>query len=143
MEFELDKWRELYLQYNSTNIQQHPLLSFDEQDRWGYYGRGLQVGVQIPENVLRRMTQTIFLTGYSDPCQSYGSIDLDLSLFRLLIKFKTDDPAPKLQLDLPIQTIQCVADFYRTKQTLLATMVAELLAITFFSLLIPGEYGMN
>ena len=47
------------------------------------------------------------------------------------------------QLDFPIWAIQCVADFYRTKQALVATTVADLVTIGFFFLLSPGEYAIT
>jgi integrase len=89
------------------------------------------------------VAQTIVLAGYPDPRRSYGSTDLDLPFSRLLKSYKAADPAPKPQLALPIRAIQCVVDYYRAKQTLVASAIADLLTIAFFFLLRPGEYAMT
>ena len=130
------------LQDRSSTIQQLLLLSFDAQNRWGYYGRGRQVVSQTPETVCRPMTQTIVLPVYSYPRQSYGFTDINLTFSHLLKSYNTDNPAPKPQLSLPTWAIQCVADLYHTKQTLLATAVADLFNI-FFLILCPVENSMT
>jgi hypothetical protein len=82
------------------------------------------------------------LDGYPDPRRSYGSKDLDLPFSRLLKCYKSDDPAPKPQLALPVRAIQCAVAHYRDKGTPMAAAIADLLTIAFFFLLRPGEYTM-
>jgi hypothetical protein len=143
MEYCSDARRDPYLQDSSSTIQQHLLIGFAARNRRGYYGRGLQVGAQTPETALRHVAQTIVLAGYPDPRRLYGSTGLDLPFSRLLKSYKATDPAPKPQLALPIRAIICVVNFYRAKQTLVASTVADLLTIAFFFLLRPGEYAMT
>ena len=142
MELCSDKQQDPYLQDSSTTIQHHLLLSFAAQNRWLYYYRYHQVGTKTPETALRHVAQTIVMSGYSGPRWSYGYTDLDLPFYQLLKSYKNDDPAQNPQLDIPISYIQCVADFYYTKQTLVVTVWEKLLTIRFFFLLSPGEYAM-
>ena len=139
MEFRSDTQWEIYMHDRSATIQQHFLINFATCNSGGYYDRGHQVGTQTPETTLRHVAQTIVLAGYYDPRQSYGSTNIDLNLSRLLKSHKTNNPEPKLQLDLPIQDIQCAADFYCTKLNLVTTLAAELLTIDLFLILRPGE----
>ena len=131
------------LQGSSTTIQQHLLLSFAARNRRGYYGRGRQVGTKTSENALRHVAQTIALEGYANPHLSYSSTDTDVPFSCLLKSYKTDDLAPKTQLALHIKAIQCVSDFYCTKQTLATAAVSDLITIALFSLLGTGEYAMK
>ena len=143
LEYCSDARRDPYLQDSSATIQQHLLIGFAARNRRGYYGRGLQVGTQTPETALRHVAQTIVLAGYPDPRRSYGSTDLDLPFSRLLKSYKSDDPAPKPQLALPIRAIEGIVKFYWAKQTQAASAIADLLTIAFFFLLRPGEYAMT
>ena len=106
----------------------------------GYYGIGRQVGSQTPETTLHQVAQTSALAGYIN---HYGSTDLDLSFSCFLKYFKNDNPAPNTKLALPLWYFQCVADFYHTKQTLVALTAEDILTTAFFFLLCPGQYTMN
>jgi hypothetical protein len=142
MEFCSDARQDPYLAGCPKPIQQQLLVGFTARVRRGYYGRGNQVHAQTPETALRHVSQTIVLAGYPDPRRLYGSKDLDLPFSRLLKTYKTADPAPKLQLALPIRAIQCIAAHYRTNLAPKAQAIADLLTIAFFFLLRPGEYTM-
>ena len=139
MEFCSDMRRDPYMQDRSTNIQKHFLLSFDAQNRRGYYGRVCKVCAQTPENALHHVEQTIVLEGYSDPRRYHGSTDQDLTVSWSVKSHKTDNLAPNTYLPLPIRDIKCVADLYCTKQTLVASAVADLPIIVLCFLLRPGE----
>jgi hypothetical protein len=142
LEFCGDARRDPYLLNCSKPIQQQLLLGFAARVWRGYYGRGAQVQAQTPETALRHVAQTLVLNGYPDPRRSYGSKDLDLSFSRLLRSYKTNDPAPKPQLALPVRAIQCAVDHYTHQGTPKACAIADLLTIAFFFLLRPGEYTM-
>ena len=135
-------WQDPYIQDSFATIQQHLLLVFAARNRQDYYVRVRQVVAQIPETALHHVAQTIVMSGYSGPRWSYGYTDLDLPFYQLLKSYKNDDPAQNPQLTIPISYIQCVADFYYTKQTLVVTVWEKLLTIRFFFLLSPGEYAM-
>jgi hypothetical protein len=142
LEFCGDARRDPYLLNCSKPIQQQLLLGFAARVRRGYYGRGAQVQAQTPETALRHVAQTLVLDGYTDPRWSYGSKDLDLPFSRLLRSYKTDNPAPKPQLALPVRAIQCAVDHYTQQSTPNACAITDLLTIAFFFLLRPGEYTM-
>ena len=78
------------------------------------------------------MAQTIALAGYANPLCSNGSTYLDLPFSHFLKSYKTDDPSPKTKLALPIWDIQCVTELYHSKNTLVASAVADLITIAFF-----------
>jgi hypothetical protein len=142
LEFCGDAHRAPYLLNCSKPIQQQLLLGFAARIRRGYYGRGAQVQAQTPETALRHVAQTLVLDGYTDPRWSYGSKDLDLPFSRLLHSYKTDNPAPKPQLALPVRAIQCAVDHYTQQGTPNACAIPDLLTIAFFFLLRPGKYTM-
>jgi hypothetical protein len=123
-------------------VQQNLLIGFTARVRRGYYGKGHQVQAQTPETALRHVAQTIVLAGYANPRRSYGSKDLDLPFSRLMKAYKCEDPAPQPQLALPARAIRVITAYYYTKQTPWATALADLLTITSFFLLRPGEYAM-
>ena len=85
------------------------------------------------------MAQTTVLEGYSDPCQYYGSTDINLPFSWLLKSYETNDLAPKPKLALPIWDIQYVTYLHCIKQTLGNTLVVELITIALFSLIYTGE----
>ena len=143
MELYYNMQQDPYLQDRSTTIQQHILLEIAAWNRWGYCSRGHQVGAQTPETALGHVAQTISLAGYANPRHSYSSTDIYLPFSCFLNSYKTNDPSSKHQFALPIQTIQCVADFYRSKQTLVASAVADPLTTAFFFLFCPWEYTMT
>jgi hypothetical protein len=130
-----DARRDPYLTDSSKPIQQQLLLGFAARVWRGYYGRGSQVQAQTPETALRHVAQTLVLDGYPDPRRSYGSKDLDLPFSRLMKCYKSDDPAPKPQLALPVRAIQCAVDHYRDKGTPMLEAIADLLTTAFFFLL--------
>jgi integrase len=142
LEFCSEARRDPYLLQCTKPVQQQLLIGFAARIRRGYYGRGLKVQAQTPETSLRHVAQTLVLAGYPDPRRSYGSKDLDLPFSRLLRSYKTDDPAPKPQLALPVRAIQCAVTHYTEIGTPIACAIADLLTIAFFFLLRPGEYTM-
>jgi integrase len=142
LEFCSDARRDPYLLDCDRPIQQQLLIGFAARVRRGYYGRGRTVQAQTPETAVRHVAQAIVLAGYPDPRRSSGSKDLDLPFAKLFQTYKTEDPAPKPQLALPVRAIQCIVTFYRNKGTPLACAIADLLTIAFFFLLRPGEYTM-
>jgi hypothetical protein len=136
-----------YLLHCSKPIQQQLLIGFAARIRRGYYGRGIKVQAQTSETSLRHVAQTLVLAGYPDPRWSYGSKDLDskdldLPFSCLLRSYKTDNPALKPQLALPVRAVQCAVTHYTEIGTPVACAIADLLTITFFFLLGPGEYTM-
>jgi hypothetical protein len=143
LEFCSDARRDPYLLDSAKPIQQQLLIAFAARVRQAYYGRGRQVQAQTPETALRHVAQTLVLAGYADPRRSYGNKDLDLSFSKLLRSYKLQDPAPKPQLALPVQAIQCAVGFYSDKQTPLSRAIADLLTMAFFFLLRPGKYTMS
>jgi integrase len=142
IEFCSDARRDPYLLDSSRPVQQQLLLGFAARIRRGYYGQGKKVQAQTPETALRHVAQALVLAGYPDPRRSYGSKDLDLPFSRLLRSYKTDDPAPKPQLALPVRAMQCAVDHYNQKGTPASCALADLLTVAFFFLLRPGEYTM-
>ena len=56
---------------------------------------------------------------------------------------KKIDTAPKLQLSLPIQAVQCAAKFYWVKNTPKVLSIEDLLIIVLYFLLKPVEYSMT
>ena len=89
------------------------------------------------------MAQIIFVAGYTGPDFSYGSKDLDFPFSCFLQSYKTYYPSPNPQLALTILVLRCVADFYRTKQTPVASAVTYILTIVLFFLLRPVKYAMT
>ncbi len=121
----------------SKPVQQQLLLGFAARVRRGYFGRETQVQSQTPETALRHVAQTLVLAGYPDPRRSYGSKDLDLPFSRLLRSYKTDDPAPKPHLALPVRPIQCAVPPYNNKGKLFDFAISDLLTISFFLFAAP------
>jgi hypothetical protein len=89
------------------------LLAFAARVRTGIFGNGKQVGFQSVEKVLRHMAQTLVLTGYDDPGRDLGAKDLNLPFRHLLKSYRTSDPAPRLQLALPVTTIKGASAYYQ------------------------------
>ena len=86
--------------------QQEYLLAFAARVRTGIFGRAVQVGYQSVEKALRHVAQTLVLAGYDDPRKTLGSEHLDLPFQRLLRSYRHDNPVPKPQLALPVNTIE-------------------------------------
>jgi hypothetical protein len=90
-------------------VQQQTLLASASQVRAGSYGHGRQVGKQSVEKSLRHVAQTQVLAGYPDPRRRYGTKDLDLPFQHLLKSIGDEDPAPRPQVALPLDTIAAAA----------------------------------
>ena len=136
-ECRIDPW----LRHCSRVRKQQTLLAFAARVRTGFFGNKRQVGSQTVEKALRSVAQTLVLAGYDDPRRSYGSKELDLPFSHLLRSLKTDDPAPKPQVALPVATVEyAVAAATCAEATTRANAVGDLIAIAFYFLLRVGEY---
>ncbi len=122
--------------------QQNLLIAFAARVQTGLYGKGRQVGHQSVEKSLHQVAQTLQLAGYNDPQRTYGSKELNLPFRHLLKGYKEQDPAPKLQLALPVATIEHAGAYHQAPQTALTKATADLITIGFFFLLQVGEYTM-
>eukprot|EP00978_Attheya_sp_CCMP212_P049575 scaffold684901_cov94-Attheya_sp.AAC.1 len=124
-------------------IQQQSLLAFASRVRTGSYGNGRQVGFQSVEKAIRHVAQTQVLAGFPDPRRRYGTKELDLPFQHLLKSFKDDDPAPKPQVALPVDTIAAAASAsLQPHASLLAAATGDLITAAFYFLLRVGEYTM-
>jgi hypothetical protein len=67
---------------------------------------------------------------------------LDLPFGYLLRSYKTQDPAPQPQLDIPVATIEQAAAYHQAPNSPLTRTAADLITTEFFFLLGVGEYTM-
>eukprot|EP00978_Attheya_sp_CCMP212_P017850 scaffold48105_cov30-Attheya_sp.AAC.5 len=128
-------------------VQQETLLAFASQVRAGSYRYGRQVGTQSVEKALRHVAQTQVLAGYPDPRWRYGTKDLDLPFQHLLKSMRDEDPAPRPQVALPVDTITAAAAAAAAAalQPLaapIAKATGDLITAAFYFLLRVGEYTM-
>jgi len=133
----VDPW----LRYHSHASKQTHLIAFAARVRTGIFGRAIQVGHQSVEKALRYVAQTLVLAGYPDPRRTGGATALDLPFSRLLASYKTQDPAPRPQLALPVMTVARAAGYHTARNAITST-TADLVTIAFFYLLRVGEYTM-
>jgi integrase len=134
----IDPW----LRYHSKSSKQTYFLAFAARVRSGIFGNAVQVGHQTVEKAIRHVAQTLMLAGYDDPRRTYGAKELDLPFRHLLRSYKTQDPAPKPQLAIPVATIERAAEYHQAPNSLLTRATADLITIAFFFLLRVGEYTM-
>jgi hypothetical protein len=97
----VDPW----LRTQSKSQKQAYLLAFAARVRTGIFGRAVQVGHQSVEKALRHVAQTLVMAGFDDPRRSHGANDLDLPFRHLLASYKTQNPAPKPQVALPVSVV--------------------------------------
>ena len=134
----VDPWLRGY----SKHSQQEYLLAFAARVRTGIFGRAVQVGYQSVEKALRHVAQTLVLAGYDDPRKTLGSEHLDLPFQRLLRSYRHDDPVPKPQLALPVNTVEAAGIQYQAPNDARTRAAADLVITAFFFLLRVGEYTM-
>jgi hypothetical protein len=85
------------------------------------------------EKALRHVAQTLLLlAGYDNPRRTYSGKELDLPFQHLLKGYKEQDPAPKLQLVLPVTTIEHTGAYHQAPQHALTWATADLIIIGFF-----------
>ena len=125
----IDPW----LRYHDRASKQFYLLAFAARVRTGIFGRAVQVGHQSVEKAMRYVAQTLVLAGYEDPRRTLGSADLDLPFTHLLASYRRNDPAPRPQLALPVNTIEAAGSFYQAPDGRLRA-TADLVMIAFFFL---------
>ena len=124
-------------------VQQETLLAFASQARAGSYGYGRQIGAQSVEKALRHVAQTQVLAGYPDPRRRYGTKDLDLPFQHLLKSMRDEDPAPRPQVALPVDTIAAAAAAaLQPLASPTAQATGDLITAAFYFLLRVGEYTM-
>jgi integrase len=124
-------------------VQQQSLLAFAARIRTGSLGKGRQVGYQSVEKAMRHVAQTQVLAGFPDPRRRYGTKELDLPFQHLLKSLKDEDPPPRPQLALPVDTIAlAAAAALQPLASPLATATGDLITAAFYFLLRVGEYTM-
>jgi hypothetical protein len=94
------------------------------------------------EKAMRHVAQTLILARFDDPRRTYGSKELDLPFRHLLKSYKDKDPAPKLQLALPVAAVEYAGASHQASNTPLTRATADLITTAFFFLLQVGEYAM-
>jgi hypothetical protein len=90
----------------------------------------------------KHVAQTLLLAGYDDPRRTYGATELDLPFRHLLRSYKTQDPAPRPQLAIPVATVERTGAYHSAPNTALTRATADLVTTAFFFLLRVGEYTM-
>jgi integrase len=118
----------------------HVLMAFAARVRAGAFGKGQQVGCQSVATALRHVAQAFVLASHGDPRREGDSPDLGLAFTRLYHSYRTEDPAPKPQLALPISVIEDVVKHEGTSRDPKAQALADLVMLAFFFLLRVGEY---
>jgi len=133
----VDPW----LRAQSKSQKQAYLLAFAARVRTGIFGRAVQVGHQSVEKAFRHVAQTLVLAGFGDPRRSHGASELDLPFRHLLASYKTEDPAPRPQVALPVSVVEYAGAYYRAPSAP-TRAAADLTMTAFFYLLRVGEYTM-
>lgn len=118
----------------------HVLMAFAARVRSGAFGNGKQVGCQSVATALRHVSQTFVLASYGDPRREIYSPELGLAFTRLYNSYRTEDPAPKPQLALPISVIEDVMKHEGASASPKDQALADLVVLAFFFLLRVGEY---
>jgi len=81
------------------------------------------------------------MAGFDDPRQSHGANNLDLPFRHLLASYKTQDPAAKPQVALPVSVVEYAGAYYQAPRAA-TRAAADLTTAAFFYLLQVGEYTM-
>ncbi len=92
------------------------------------------------EAALRAVGQTFSELGQNDP-RLLTSGKLDLCLSRQLTAYKKQDPPPARVKPIPFPIIAQTAHLCRLANTPTANAIADMLLLSFFFLLHPGEYA--
>ena len=104
----VDPW----LRTQSKSQKQAYLLAFAARVRTGIFGRAVQLGHQSVEKALRHVALTLVLAGFNNARRSHGASELDLPFRQLLASYKTEDPAPRPQVALPVSVIEYAGTYY-------------------------------
>jgi hypothetical protein len=132
-----------YLRGVPFQVQQQTLLAFAARVRTGSFGNGRKVGFQSVEKAMRHVAQTQVLAGFPDPRRRYGTKELDLPFQHLLKSMRDEDPAPRPQVALPVETIAAAASASQHPlASPLAAATGDLITAAFYFLLRVGEYTM-
>jgi hypothetical protein len=118
----------------------HMIMAFAARVRSVAFGNGKQVGCQSVATALRHVSQTLVLASYGDPRREIYCPELSLAFTRLDNSYRTEDPAPKPQLALPISVIEDVMKNEDASLDPKDQALADLVVLAFFFLLRVGEY---
>jgi len=120
-----------------------PLQLFAQRYRTGSLApSGTQVSARTVEAALRAVGQALAAMGFRDP-RLTPSGALDLRLQRLLASYERHDPGPDRQKPIPLHVIIHAATALASDSSNRAHAISDMLLLTYYFLLRPGEYAFS
>ena len=119
-------------------------LAFAAAIRTGTFTRCGQVaGHQTVATTLRHVAQTFVLDGQPDPRKDGPGQELSLAFKRLFAAYRSEDPAPKPELALPVSVFLDIIAHEGASGKPKEQALADLIVMAFFCLIRVGEYTLS